>query len=50
MRELFVEELAQITGGGTPGPDSWMTTDGCCEEGPLELCCIVRELRPLLDP
>lgn len=49
MRELFVEELAQVTGGGAPCPVDCVTTDGCCEEGPLELCCIVREIRELLE-
>ncbi|MDQ3915551.1 MAG: hypothetical protein M3323_09540 [Actinomycetota bacterium] len=49
MRELFVEELAQITGGGGPCPDCWVTTDACCEEGPLDLCCVVQEVRSLLE-
>ncbi|MFN2588509.1 MAG: hypothetical protein ABR613_10390 [Actinomycetota bacterium] len=50
MRELFVEELAQVTGGGPGCPPDCVTTDACCEEGPLDLCCIVRELHDLLRP
>ena len=38
MRELFVEELASVTGGGNC-PDCWQTTMACCEEGPFDGCC-----------
>jgi hypothetical protein len=48
MRELFVEELAQVTGGGAPCPFC-ITTDACCEEGPYDLCCVVREVRDLIE-
>lgn len=46
MRELFVEELAAVTGGADPLEkvkqaiqdikDGWNTTHACCEEGQ---CC-----------
>jgi hypothetical protein len=46
MRELFIDELVQITGGSDPIEtvkqvvrdikDGWATTDACCEEGQ---CC-----------
>lgn len=49
MRELFIEELAQVTGGGAPCPVDCVTTDACCEEGRYELCCIVREVRDLIE-
>lgn len=48
MRELFVEELAQVSGGGTCPPNC-VTTDACCEEGPYELCCVVREAREVIE-
>ena len=42
MRELFIDELAEVTGGG-PDPLerikdllTWETTHACCEEGQ---CC-----------
>jgi hypothetical protein len=38
MRELFVEELATVTGGGQC-PDCVHTTMACCEEGPFDGCC-----------
>ena len=44
MRELFVEELAEVTGGAADHrervkeilKDEWNTTQACCEEGQ---CC-----------
>ena len=47
MRELFVEELAEVTGGSSDPlervkqavqdiKDGWNTTHACCEEGQ---CC-----------
>lgn len=46
MRELFIDELAQVTGGSDPLEkvkqaiqdikDGWNTTQACCEEGQ---CC-----------
>jgi hypothetical protein len=39
MRELFVEELAEVSGGRADCPDCWVTSDGCCEEGPFDGCC-----------
>ncbi len=48
MRELFIEELVQVT-GGAPCPFDCVTTDACCEESRLELCCVVREIRELIE-
>lgn len=39
MRELFIEELAAVTGGGHDCPACWETTMACCEEGPFDGCC-----------
>lgn len=45
LRELFVEELAEVQGGCEVGykdvcvADTY-TTYACCEEGPLDGCCI----------
>lgn len=50
MRELFVEELAQVTGGGHCPPHCFdVTTDACCE-GCFDLCCVAQEIRELIDP
>lgn len=42
IRELFVEELAEVHGGapgGVPGrPGGTATTLACCEEGPFGCC------------
>ena len=38
VRELFVDELASVT-GGKDCPDCWQTTMACCEEGPMDGCC-----------
>lgn len=42
MRELFIEEMEGVVGGG-PGPlpdvnDYVQTTMACCEEGPFGCC------------
>lgn len=42
VRELFVEELADVRGGapgGIPGKPPTYTTLACCEEGPHDGCC-----------
>ncbi len=40
MRELFVEELKKVQGGGKPGrPIPPATTMACCEESSSG-CCI----------
>jgi hypothetical protein len=40
MRELFVEELAEVRGGkDKPKHDGTVTTQACCEEGPFG-CCV----------
>ena len=49
MRELFVEELEQVTGGGHCLPHCIATTDACCE-GCFDLCCVGQEIRELIDP
>ncbi|HYP22739.1 MAG TPA: hypothetical protein VEV43_04125 [Actinomycetota bacterium] len=46
IRELFIDELSQVTGGADPLErvkqivadikDGWETTQACCEEGQ---CC-----------
>jgi hypothetical protein len=44
IRELFIEELEQVSGGGPVEElvrkikDGWNTTEACCEEGP-DGCC-----------
>lgn len=45
VRELFVEELAEVRGGSDPLEkvkrtikDMFMTTYACCEEGPTSCC------------
>lgn len=43
MRELFIEELEQVQGGGRPpckGRCCLPTTLACCEEGECSGCCI----------
>jgi hypothetical protein len=46
IRELFIEELAEIHAGAWP-PGGGNTTYACCEEGPFGCCGI---LDPILDP
>lgn len=50
MRELFIEELADIRGGSdnrNPLRDPCCTTMACCEEGPFDGCCsVVPDLGP----
>ena len=41
MRELFIEELADIRGGAKPLSDPCCTTMACCEEGPFGCCDIL---------
>lgn len=48
MRELFVEELAQVTGGASC-PINCVTTEACCEESPYELCCLGREVIEIVE-
>lgn len=48
MRELFIDELAQVT-GGMQCPVDCVTTDGCCEEGPYELCCVLQDVREVVS-
>ncbi|HEX2296545.1 MAG TPA: hypothetical protein VHN37_14720 [Actinomycetota bacterium] len=41
VRELFVDELAEVRGGakgGVPGKPDTVTTMACCEEGPFGCC------------
>lgn len=44
IRELFIDELEQVTGGNPVKEliqqirDGWNTTHACCEEGP-DGCC-----------
>jgi hypothetical protein len=49
MRELFIEELAEVTGGargGVPGSPQ-PTTQACCEEGPFGCCGEEAEPQPI---
>lgn len=48
MRELFVEELVEVT-GGRDCPDCWHTSDACCEEGPMDGCCNMYGLDDIID-
>lgn len=38
IRELFIEELAEVQAGAALTGDPWNTTDACCEEGPFGCC------------
>lgn len=55
MRELFVEELTSVVGGG-PGVglpdvnDYIQTTMACCEEGPFGCCWYGEKIRDLIGP
>jgi hypothetical protein len=51
MRELFVQELEEVT-GGQPLPDIGVqTTMACCEEGPFDGCCWYGEaIKDLIRP
>lgn len=42
IRELFVEELAEVEGGAQEGfgADLELTTQACCEELILSTCCL----------
>lgn len=46
MRELFIEELDAVRGGGAPGLD---TTTACCEEGPFGCCGTLDPVREILE-
>ncbi|HEX2056901.1 MAG TPA: hypothetical protein VHI71_00890 [Actinomycetota bacterium] len=55
MRELFIEELEAVVGGGAGSDvsDHVNTTTACCEEGPFGCCWwgeAIRELIPELGP
>jgi hypothetical protein len=54
MRELFIEELDTVVGGGGPGlpdvNDHVNTTHACCEEGPFGCCGTLDPIRDLLRP
>lgn len=42
IRELFIEELAEVEGGAQDafGADLQLTTQACCEELILSRCCL----------
>ena len=48
IRELFIEELAQIQ-AGSAGSDPCCTTRACCEEGPFG-CCDLIDLDDIIRP
>jgi hypothetical protein len=47
MRELFIEELANIHAGSVASNDPCCTTMACCEEGPFGCCNILPDI---VDP
>ena len=49
IRELFIEELAQVHAGATASSDPVYTTYACCEEGPFG-CCDLIDLDDILRP
>lgn len=51
VRELFIEELAQIQGGSSAASsDNGNTTMACCEEGPFGCCDGPIDLDDIIDP
>ena len=48
IRELFIEELADVQGGGLPPGDGGNTTMACCEEGPFGCCHILPDPRDII--
>jgi hypothetical protein len=47
IRELFIEELAQIQAGSAASSGPGYTTMACCEEGPFGCCDILPiDIRP----
>jgi hypothetical protein len=48
IRELFIEELAEVQ-GGAPASGGPYTTMACCEEGPFG-CCDILDLEDLIRP
>ena len=55
MRELFIDELDTVTGGGRPInvpdlSDFIQTTHACCEEGPFGCCGTLDPIRDLIAP
>ena len=49
IRELFIEELAQIQAGASSSSGPCCTTMACCEEGPFG-CCDIIDLDDIIDP
>jgi hypothetical protein len=49
VRELFIEELAEIHAGAPSGGDPCCTTMACCEEGPFG-CCHIIDPGDIIDP
>lgn len=48
MRELFIEELADVHAGAGPAAEPCCTTYACCEEGPFGCCGIIDNI--IVDP
>lgn len=40
IRELFIEELAEVEGGAPDTASAALTTQACCEELILSPCCL----------
>ena len=49
IRELFIEELADIHAGSVASNDPCCTTMACCEEGPFG-CCHIIDPTVIIDP
>lgn len=47
VRELFIEELADIHAGASAKPGPGYTTYACCEEGPFGCCDLIPDI---IDP
>jgi len=52
IRELFIEELAQVQAGAavSGGVDGPYTTMACCEEGPFGCCETLPDLDDIIRP
>jgi hypothetical protein len=48
IRELFIEELAQIN-AGSASSEPCCTTYACCEEGPFG-CCDILDIGDIITP
>lgn len=49
VRELFIEELAQVHAGAVQSEPGY-TTMACCEEGPFGCCHILPDIGDIVPP